>query len=98
MIHKLIPVFREDYNMLQIVVRHEHYEDEEKTGYYMYISLLQIVEGKEPNLKDFKTHARQFVKKSKEDTILDATLNKIISEYRLAINEVFDISLLERDF
>ena len=99
MIHKLIPVFHSEYNMLQIVVKHETYDEEEKTGYYMYANLIKIVEGDNPSLEECKTHGRQLIKKAKKESLYDDTsLKSIVKEYRDSINNIFNLSLLERDF
>lgn len=97
MIHKLIPVFHSEYNMLQIIVKHEIHDEEEKTGYYMYANLIKIVEGDNPSLEECKTHVRLIKKAKKESSYDDTNLKSIVKEYIDSINKIFNLSLLERD-
>ena len=99
MIHRLIPVFHEEYNMLQIIVKHEKHSEESKNGYYMMVSLLKIVEGDNPSIKIYKTHARQLIKPANaESSFDDKALKDIVLSYLESINAVFNVSLLSRDF
>lgn len=97
MINKLIPVFREEYNTLQIVVKHEVHE-EDTTGYYLNINLLCIDEANK-KLKSFKTHARQIMKKAKKESSYDKKeLEDMLKTYVESINQVFGVYLTQKDF
>lgn len=98
MYHKLINVAHEEYNTLQIIVRHEEHSNEEETGYYIMVSMCKIVEGNNPSIKSSSLHGRQFVKKSKKDSLTNTEIENIVKKFRVSINSIFNLSLLDCDF